>query len=154
MAPLDGRPVGPLWVHGRPAFWLAPHEEREAVRIGRAVQRRTGLHPFLNLQTGGIFFSLTDTPEGGPIEAPFKRRGKPASRYSDSDIDDMCLAIGMARQSRKDKDRIAARNAQFEEWRRQERLDKDAADRRPDTLSYAGFLDRRRRGVAKVIGTP
>lgn len=136
MHPIDGRPM--------------PGCESEAsVRnFARAVASRTGTYPFWNSNTLAVFFSITNTPDVGPMAvnmAQIKRGG--------SVVDDAVSYINRGKMSRADKDRIAASNQQKESWRKQDEMASMLEERRPDAIDYAEYLDKRRRGVGNVSVT-
>lgn len=142
MTPVDGRPLPGM-------------SSTDAARVRRwagQIQSRTGLKPFYNSNFKNVLFALGDEPFGGPITVPVYQ-GNAVREVQPQEIDDACSAIGLARLSRAEKDRIAARNAQLAQWERDEKSNKHCDERRPGALDYARYRDQKRRGVGKVIAT-
>lgn len=149
MATFDNRYPWMFPLDGRALPHIAPVDAKYIRAWATKIASRTGLHAFYNAGLGNVLFALSNEPFGGPITVPvFANRQ--VRKVSDTEIDDMVRMAGMARLKREAKDRIMAHNKQLEEWEKNDKTNALLAERRPDAISYAGFLDRKRRGVAKV----
>jgi hypothetical protein len=140
MTPVDGRPL-PNVSHGD-----AMHIRWWAGQIAA----RTGLKPFYNSNFRNVLFALGNEPHGGPVAIDAVHRDGTFKTICVQDIDDACKLIGMGRLKRAEKAKIAAAAKQREQWEKNDKTDAFLAERRPDAEYYAGFLDRKRRGVDKV----
>lgn len=119
----------------------APPEVR---RSAEEVARRTGTTPLYNKAVRKIIWVYGSEVTGGPLQVQ-------AKRYESHEIDRMVEYIQMGKIGRKAKDRIAVSNAAMEEHDRKEQNGRMLADRRPDALKRAAFLDRKRRGTATAV---
>lgn len=135
MFPLDGREIPRLPSHMR----------ANVLKAGNEIARRTGARAFYNAAQGSILFVYGDEPHGGPMALPITD-----ILISQSDIDSAVEYIGMGKMARREKDRIAEKNRVADEHRHAKRTEKHLAERRPDAMSYARFLDEKRRGVQKL----
>jgi len=96
----------------------------------------------------------TSDPNSGVYGLPMYQAGRPTPlRYDDADIDDLCRLLNDRKRSRHRKESIARQKEQQREWNSQESVDRHLAERRPDAIDYAEFLDKERRGVKKMIST-
>jgi len=136
--------------------WMAPIDRAgfrfglDALRVRRnagEVAKRTGTNAFYNAARDEVLFAYGDEPCGGPLAVGAEE----VQRWHQGRIDDAVLYVNMGKADRREKDRIAERNARLEKRQREEKRDKELADRRPDATDYAGFLDRERRGTRKVV---
>lgn len=114
-------------------------------RTAREISGRVpGLRGFYNARLGNILFCYGAEPAGGPLAL----EPRP---YASHEIDTVVEFAQMGRASRAEKDHIAAKNAEREKWAQADHMESRLAERRPDALSYAGFRDRKRRGVEKMV---
>lgn len=118
----------------------------EAVRAAAGdVARRTGTHAFYDRLNRKVFFSVkADMSDGGPLSVEVK-----ACR-SDR-VEAMVEWIRFGQVEKKVKDRWAELAAAEEKYRRESAIAQLLAERRPESLAYAAFLDRRRRGMSRII---
>lgn len=119
-------------------------------RVANVITRRTGLFCSYNSHNKSLLFHLNAEPIGGPLRLPAFHPDGAEVVYSDGAIDDAVRFICLGRMSRSEKDRIAAKDKQIETWEHQDRIEKRLDERRPDAISYATYLDQKRRGVQKV----
>lgn len=140
--------------------WMFPVDGRALPRIAREdvtrihrwasqIASRTGLKPFYNASLGNVLFAVGSEPFGGPITVPVFQNHR-VREVPSHEIDDMVRLAARGRMSRAQKDKVLSRNKQLGEWERNDKIEAKLAERRPDAVSYAGFLDRERRGVQKV----
>ena len=143
--------------------WMFPVDGRALPRIAREdaariarwagqIASRTGLKPFYNANLGNVLFAVGMEPFGGPITVPVFQNHRVRDVPS-HEIDDMVMLAARARMSRSQKDKVLSRNKQLGEWQKADKIESTLAERRPDAVSYAGFLDRERRGVSKKVVT-
>lgn len=125
-------------------------DQKHVWRVGEAVTRRTGLRCFYNARLGKLTWCLHGAADGGPLGVPMIANGR-VRRYEDHEIDDMVRWIGMGRLSRAQKDRIAAGREASEKSEAEQAQGRFSDGNRKNATDMAGFLDRRRRGVATVI---
>lgn len=140
MTPVDGRPLPNV------SAGDAMHIRWWAGQIAS----RTGLKPFYNANFRNVLFALTNEPFGGPVAIDAVHRDGTFKKVTVTDIDDACKLIGMGRIKREEKAKVASKNKQLEQWKKNDKIESHLAERRPDAEYYAGYLDRKRRGVAKV----
>lgn len=114
------------------------------IRKGCAeIARRTGTRPFYNRFSRKVIFVYGDEPAGGPLSLPVLD-GRAMEPHA---IDLAVEWVQMGKVDRREKDRIAARNERHEADEKESAKAKFQDDRRPDAVSYAQRLDRRRRGT-------
>lgn len=121
-----------------------PGVARAVRRTAREIGSRTGLRAFYNRKLQNVLYTYHSEPSGGPIA--LEVRG-----YSGAEIDVVVEYAQSGKIPPREKERIAARNRQLEKWAREDQTESHLAERRPDALSYAGFLDRKRRGTATTV---
>lgn len=127
-------------------------EKSRALRIAGSVCGRTGTNCCWDAHRGGLHFYYGDDPSVGVFCFHFKPPGTRRGCYvvSESDIDDMVRLVQMGKVSPRIKDRIAANNAAEDRKDRDESMGRFLEDNRRNALDYAGFLERKRRGVPKA----
>lgn len=129
---------------------LDTSERVSAVRFADAVARRTGTEYVWNSNSGGVFFHYgsIDRPA---FEFPFKPVGERTYRVTDSDVDDVVRFIQMGKLPAETKDRIARENQVAEKNAKEQEQGRELDRRRKSAEDHAAFLERRRRGVQKII---
>lgn len=137
-------------VDGRPLPGLSLDDARSALRVALSVCSRTGTRCFYNTVTGKLLFVYGNDPDGGPLQVPFRRLDG-IEKYTTTSTDAMVEYIRLGLLARREKDRIAEQNDRAEKQEKEKLGQKFRDDVRSDVLSYAAFLDRRRRGVASHI---
>lgn len=130
--------------------WL---QMREARRVGGEVARRTGTRCFYNSASGKLIWVYGDEPHGGPLGVRFRTSGGTIKHYHGGDVDDLVLLVNMGKAKRVVKDRIAAANAASAEHDRKETEGRRLDGLRKDTVDYAEFLSRKRRGTGTLAVT-
>lgn len=142
----------------RPSDAEPYHIRKVAVDCSRKIVNRTNIGCAYNDRTGDLYFYLPhDIRCGLPVSLPIWD-GRRIRRPSPSDIDDIVRAIGMARLPVAEKNKIEAANQQKEEWRETEAMESRLAERRPEALSRAEHLLKKKqmgkhfRGGAVVNG--
>lgn len=128
-----------------------PREERDrAAAIAEEVCRRTFTSCAWNADTQSLFFYY-GTVEAPAFAFPFRVERDGVLPITRSDIEDMVTLIRMGQLPRDEKEEISAQNRAKEEYERAKEQERLHADVRPDAKSYAAYLLRKRRGVARVI---
>lgn len=111
-----------------------------AVNAARSIVNRTNIGCLYDVEEGEFYFYLPhDIRCGLAIHFPIQDGGR-LIRPTPSDIDDIVRLIGMSRASAAEKDKIAAQNAQKEEWKNQDQMNNHLAERRPDALQRAEYF--------------
>jgi len=132
----------------RPVPGLAEPDRRYAHAAAGAVCRRTGARACYDTRRGRVYFYLEEM-DRGVLAVPFLRGDGHRERIGDSHrIDDMVLYIQTGRQPRRVKDRIIAGHEQRERWAKQDAIDAELEDRRPEALDRLRY-----RRQAEGMGT-
>lgn len=129
---------------------LTDEQAWHARLVGKQVALATGTRCFYNAANGKLFWCYEAEPHGGPLSVPF-READGVHHYEPWDIAEMIEYIRLGKMPRAEKERIAASNARAAEQEQKNQHEQWLAERRPDALAYAAFLDRRRRGTQKVV---
>lgn len=130
---------------------LSSSEKRMAQAIAKRLKDNTGLDTCFNTRTGDLFCYYR-SPHGGPFSIPFyDRETRTCRRYDDSEIGDYIVLAKYGQMDPDEKAAIAERNQREEEYQHQIKKEKLFEERTPDTLDYADFKDKKRRGTNKVV---
>lgn len=116
-----------------------------AMRAIREIERRTNLEARACPRIGKVTFCLPQS-NGGPVAIPIRI----LERGEQSVVDDAVRTAGMARIARREKDREHEKIKASADNERQAETRKESESLRPEAKNYAAFLDRKRRGTAKV----
>jgi len=110
------------------------------------IERRTGTNAIVNVVAGRVIFRYGDKMGG-----PFAAQLKDMERWNGGDVDAAVHVIQYAKNAdRDDKDKVVSEQEDEKKYQEQAAAQKVCDDARPDVRSHAAFLDRKRRGTAKV----
>lgn len=125
---------------------LSPEHAWSARLVGKAVALRTGTNCFYVSTTGKLLWVYGNEPAGGPLQVPFRTKDGIVN-YTAGVIDDMVEWVQRGKVSAREKQRVALSNQKSQEHDNAEARGRFLADRRPEALKRAEYLDRKRRGT-------
>lgn len=131
---------------------LSPDHRVRLRRIAETITRRTGTHAIYNSVRKFLAFYYGDNPASFCVLTlkAFTESGV-ESRLTDAEVDDAVRYIHLGHAPTAKKDAWMAEQEAAEKYEREQETERHLHTVRPGATDMFKFLDRKRRGVAKVI---